>query len=435
MKGLKYLESISRKEYIKKNYSLDNIKKALEILGSPHKSLKNVIHITGTNGKGSVAFYLVSFLRFLGYTTGLYISPHIFDVTERIQYNSKPINKRKLNSYIIKIEKILDKELFLALTYFELLTCVMFLYFADKNPDFVVLEVGLGGKLDATNVVEKTVISCITSISLDHTEVLGKTEMEILKDKSGIVKPNSVCVCGEIREELLEYLKEVCLQKNTKLVLVKNKIRNLEFDKNNWTTIFRYRINNKSYKFNISGCSLKQPYNVQIVLVILQQLQKLKLISYINYEKISNCLLKIKIPFRMHYVKYKKLNMILDGAHNPQAIENFVNTIKKLKLRDIVLCFSIMKEKDYNSILKLLSSVNDNLKKFILYKINHKRCANLKILYSIALKYFCKDKILVFNKPNRYLLSFLNKNYTDKLIFFVGTFYLSTLFNRKILRG
>ena len=160
---IKFLNKFEKKEYVvKNNYSLENIKYVLHKLGNPQDKIKNVIHIAGTNGKGSVASYIARILLNHGYKVGLYTSPHIFNVNERISINDEPISNKDLNKYLEKIYNIsLNLGNTKRLTYFEILTCVMFLYFNEQNNDFNVLEVGLGGKLDATNVVRKTIISVI----------------------------------------------------------------------------------------------------------------------------------------------------------------------------------------------------------------------------------------------------------------------------------
>ncbi len=422
---MRYLLQLAKKEYIRKNYSLDNIKEALKYLGEPHKKLKNIIHVTGTNGKGSVVVYTSKILHFLGYNVGTYISPHIFKVNERIQYNNTPISDKELKNYFSKVKKTLPKELFFKLTYFELLTCIMFLYFKDKSVDFVVLEVGLGGKLDATNVIEKSLVSCITSISLDHTEVLGKTEFEILKDKSAIIKPNSIFVCGKLKKQLLRYVKSLCKKLNTKFVYVANEIKDIKFNTETWRTICKIKFLNKYYSFIFPTCSYSQPYNFLLSLKIIEQLYKAGLLKKIKIKEIEKISATTQIPFRMQKVNIENLEIVVDGAHNPAAVENFVKTLKKLKLKEIVICFTLMKEKNYKEILKILSSIKKVINKFIIYELDTPRAQNVELLYTEAKKYFNK-KLLVFENQKEL------KNYLKKLkqpIFFVGSFYVGTMFS------
>jgi dihydrofolate synthase/folylpolyglutamate synthase len=417
---IKYLKSLGKKEYIKKNYSLNNLQLALNFLSNPQDKIKNIIHITGTNGKGSVAIYTSLILSSLGYSTGLYISPHIYDITERIQINNKPISYSLLEKYLKNIYQNLPKDLFFSLTYFEILTCIMFLYFSEKQLEFVILEVGLGGKLDATNIIEKSTISCITSISLDHTEVLGNTEFKILKDKSGIIKENSLFICGKIEEKYKKFLKSLCKDLDTRFVYVGNSIKDIKLDFNLWTTSFRY----KDFLFTIPTCSFVQPYNLLFSIKIVEELHKLGYVKEINYEEISEKLKKFVIPLRMQKLKFKNLELIVDGAHNPSAIKNFVSTIKKSPWKDIVICFTMMKDKDYKSCLKILSKLKEKLEFFIVFKLNLKRAQSLKILYNEAKRYF---KTLKFNSIDN-LLNYLRNFCKNKKIIFVGSFYISEVF-------
>ncbi len=424
---LKYLNSIGNKEYKRKNYDLKNIKQTLDYLNSPHKRLKNIIHITGTNGKGSVAIYTAKVLFSFGFNVGLYISPHIHKINERIQYNNKLITSEDLNKYLILIYKTLTEKFFYKLTYFELLTSIMFLYFADKQPDFVVLEVGLGGKLDATNVIEYSIISCITSISLDHTELLGSTKLKILKDKSAIIKKNSVFICGDIEYNLKKYLKNLCKKLSTKFVYVKKSlIKNLRLDFDKWETKWKY----KNFDFVLPVCSLVQPYNVLLSIKIIEGIYNLGYIKKVDYKKIQKLVAKEIIPFRMQKLCYKKLNIVVDGAHNLSAIKNFVSTIKKSNLKSLFICFTMMKEKDYKSAIKTIALIKDRIEKFIVYNLNIQRNQKLQILYSEAKKYFAEKVLKFYNKED--LLNYLTSFCKNKKVFFIGSFYISKILGDKI---
>ena len=170
------------------NLGLDRISAVLELLGNPQDKLK-CIHVAGTNGKGSVCAIISAVLSKAGMKTGLYTSPHIFEYTERIQINGFDISKEDFTKYIFEICEIADKNN-IHLTEFEILTAVMFKYFADNDVDVVVLETGLGGRFDATNVIKSNLCSIITHIDLDHTERLGNTKSKIAFEKAGIIKPD-----------------------------------------------------------------------------------------------------------------------------------------------------------------------------------------------------------------------------------------------------
>ena len=194
---------------------LERVKKFLNMIGNPQDSLK-FVHVAGTNGKGSVCFMLSSVLKESGYKTGTFISPHIEDLRERIQINGKLISKSKICEILEYLEFYLNDSIFDSdpITEFELTTIMAFKYFKDENCDIVILETGMGGRLDATNVIKKPLCSVITTISLDHTKILGDTVLEIAKEKFGIIKPDSTVVIGSNQNiEIYELAKDICKKK------------------------------------------------------------------------------------------------------------------------------------------------------------------------------------------------------------------------------
>jgi len=201
-----------------KKVNLDNITKACEVLGNPHEKT-NYIHVTGTNGKGSVCKKLASVFEFSGFKTGLYISPHITTFRERIQINSKFIEKEKIIELLKHIFDICSKNS-LKLTYFEYVTLLCFLYFKENNIDIAIMEVGLGGNLDSTNIISP-LISVITSIGLDHMDSLGFTQEEIAQKKAGIIKPNIPCIIGPDCFPREVFLAEA-IKNNSKIYVLNN---------------------------------------------------------------------------------------------------------------------------------------------------------------------------------------------------------------------
>ena len=193
---------------------LERIAKVLDALGNPQDRLK-YIHIAGTNGKGSVCAMLDSILREAGYKTGLYTSPHIFEYTERIKVSGEEIPQEDFAKYF-EMVNAKTEELKTHLTEFEVLTVMMFLYFADKKVDVVILETGMGGRFDATNVIKENLCAIITHIDLDHTDRLGDTREKIAFEKAGIIKPNSFVITSEGYEAIKNKADEL----NSMLVMV-----------------------------------------------------------------------------------------------------------------------------------------------------------------------------------------------------------------------
>lgn len=435
---IQQLEKFSKKEYIKKNYSLENIKNFLSILNNPQDKLDNIIHITGTNGKGSVANYISKMLTNLGYKVGLYTSPHIFKVNERICINHRPISDKVLSFYLKKIFETQTKHCLKQLTYFEILTCVMFLYFSEQKNDFNVIEVGLGGKLDATNVVNKSLVSVITRVGFDHTEVLGETIKEIVLDKAEIIKPNSNCVLSNNCSEVKKIIETVCKQKNVNLKIFNKDfgIDNVRFESITKKIFFDYWGDKKIKNLQSFILSVSQPENIAVAVSVLELLKKIGKIKVLEISKIKSAT-KIVLPSRFEVVDINKLlkdksignkKLIFDGSHNPDAIKNFVNTIKVFNYKNILLCFTMMKEKDYKSCIKILSLIKNRIKKVLVYRLPLSRVQNINFLYKEFLKYFDKKSVeKILTKP--LMLKFIKKfvknfNYT----IFVGTFYAEKFF-------
>ena len=201
---------------------LVRIKKLCELLGNPQDSLK-CTHIAGTNGKGSTSVFVNNILIDAGYKVGLYTSPYIYEFNERIQINNKSINDKELTEIMSLISdkvEIMKSEGYEHPTEFELITAAAFLYFKNKKCDYVVLEVGLGGSYDATNVIKNPVLSIITSISLDHTDYLGNTVAEVAKNKCGIIKENCPTVTYMSQTaEALNVIKKTAQEKNSELTM------------------------------------------------------------------------------------------------------------------------------------------------------------------------------------------------------------------------
>ncbi len=192
------------------HFGLAAITELLSRLGNPQNSYKTIL-IAGTNGKGSTAAMTASVLCSAGYKVGLYTSPHLIDVRERIVFNGKKISLREFNRIIAYVKNKMGQPV----TYFEFLTAVAFVYFQNKKVDIAVLEVGLGGRLDATNVCQP-LVSVITNIAFDHTAYLGNTLESIAREKAGIIKKNGICITAAKQKKVLDVLKEVCLRRRAK---------------------------------------------------------------------------------------------------------------------------------------------------------------------------------------------------------------------------
>lgn len=335
---------------------LENINKLLELLDNPHKSLK-CIHVAGTNGKGSTCAYINQILIEAGFKVGLYTSPYLERFNERIKINNIPINDNEISELT---ELIKDKIKIMLMngynhpTQFEIITAMAFLYFKNKKVDFVVLEVGLGGRFDATNVIEKPEICVITSISFDHQDKLGNTIEKIAFEKAGIIKPKSEVVLGvQNYNEVYDVINNVCLATNSKLYIVDNKFEVIE---NNLEGIIFSTHEYKNLKIKMLG--FHQIYNALNAIYVFNILKE----KYdVSNEFLYKGLAKTFWAGRLELISKSPL-IILDGAHNVDGLHQLIKNLhfyfsnyKKL------FVFGVLKDKDYLEMIKMVLSEADKI--------------------------------------------------------------------------
>ncbi|MBI9009432.1 MAG: bifunctional folylpolyglutamate synthase/dihydrofolate synthase [Tenericutes bacterium] len=331
---------------------LSRISAFLKELDNPEKAYKT-IHVAGTNGKGSTSSYLANILMDAGYKVGLYTSPYIVKFNERIVVNNHYITDQEMVKYANEILPIWQR-MFDAgdtVTFFEVLTIMCFLYFKEKSVDFAVIEVGLGGTLDATNVIVPE-ISLITNISYDHMNVLGDTLESIALNKLGIVKDNVPLVTSVENEKLCPLFKEITEKHHSELHFVDfEQLRDISLDE---STKFTYR--EKQYEAGLVG--LHQAKNAALAVDAIHLLNE-RLNLHISEENIRNGLLNTKWPGRFEIFNH---NIILDGAHNIGGIEALRKTVWKLYPNKNIKCLvSIMHDKEHQKIIEVLDNFCDEL--------------------------------------------------------------------------
>ncbi len=308
------------------NLGLERISAVLKLLGNPQDKLK-CIHVAGTNGKGSVCAIIASILQKAGMKTGLYTSPHIFEYTERIKINDVDIDKDDFAKYVFEICEIADKNN-IHLTEFEILTAIMFKYFADNDVDVVVLETGLGGRFDATNVIKSNLCSIITHIDLDHTERLGNTKSKIAFEKAGIIKPD----CPVFTCEGYEEIKDKADECNSLFVMV---------------TPFEDTTN-----LSLKGTC--QQENLSLALAAVRHI-----FPWIAEDVIQDGIKDVKHPCRFQICKE---DLIIDGSHNPNgavALRESLDFYYPDKQRCFV--FGCLRNKDYKKMMEILFSKGDEI--------------------------------------------------------------------------
>ena len=321
---------------------LERVKSALEDLGHPEKKFRSIL-VAGTNGKGSTSAFLESLFRHYGYKTGLFTSPHLIKENERWQVNRKEIDDKKLKDYIYKLKPIIEKY---NLTYFEACTVLAFLYFSEEKVDIAVVEVGLGGRWDATNVLDPE-ISVITNVSFDHTHILGNTLLDIAFEKTGITRENKPAIIGKNQPEIIHWLGE----RKVKEYYVKDVdyfTQDIDFNK------YDYHFKDHIFeKLEISMIGKRQIENSSLALTtFLVFLEKNN--QPVVEKIIRTSLYRTKWKGRMEVVNKNPL-IIIDGAHNEEGLIKTFNEIKEIfPNKKIYSLFSFMKDKDVKKMIEII---------------------------------------------------------------------------------
>lgn len=372
------------------NPGLKRIRILLELLGNPHKELK-AVHIAGTNGKGSVTAMLSSILKEFGYKVGTYTSPHLISITERYLINGKQIGEDDFTKYAellkdkIEYIKKMGEEI---PSQFEMLTALAFLYFRDEKVDIAVVEVGLGGRYDATNVLD-SMISVITSISHDHMAILGDSIEKIAVEKAGIIKNKGLTILYPQKYiEAENIIESKCLELQSELIKVKKEsIISKEFDINGQLMDYHYNgIKYSNIKLPLLGDHQLLNAAVAITVAI-----SLKDFGYkVREEHISKGIEKVFWPGRLSIVSNNPL-IIIDGAHNEDGISALYIAIKKyFSEKEIILIMGMLKDKDHDKSLGILAPM---AKTFIATEPLSERALNAKELGEEAKKYNGNVKI------------------------------------------
>lgn len=389
-----------------REYDLNGITQLLYHMGNPQKVFPSV-HIAGTNGKGTTSWILASIFEKSGYKTGLYTSPHLVDVNERIRINNKCISDEDFISIFNKIEEICSDELNLMPTYFDILTAVAFQYFAENEVDVAVIETGLGGRLDSTNVITP-VLSIITDISYDHTEILGKTIGQIAYEKSGIIKDGVPVITSNNNESGLDVITKVSAMRDSELVVYGH-----DFYSDNITTssdniCFDYHFRDYSFlKLKIRLFPEHQVKNCSMSLTASVMLSEMNLFK-IKPEVYYDLLPEITIPGRYEIISSNPL-IIYDPAHNYSGIFNLLNYIESRYDPDkIIVVITLMADKAVPELLMYLSE----------------RPYSVIYMESDDPRSFSPEKsgFSIDTQKPEVILKQLQTDKNDKVILFTGTF-------------
>lgn len=341
-----YLDEVSKYGSV---LGLESMRELLHRLGDPQNELK-FIHISGTNGKGSVLAYLSTILSGAGYRTGRYISPTLFSYRERIQVDGEYIEKESLARHVTDIAaaaKDMQKAGLPSPTVFEIETALAFLYFKEKRCDIVTLEVGCGGLLDATNVITTTLMEVIASISMDHTDLLGDTLAKIAAQKAGIIKPDTMVVSAQQKSEAAQVIEDTCKEQHCTLQMVdESKISNVHYGAEGQT--FSYKT------WENVAISLAGSYQIKNAALALEGVEALRKLGYaLSDQQVREGLLHTAWRGRFTTLR-RDPTVIIDGAHNPAAALELKESLERyFPGKTLYFVMGMFKDKDYAQVIDL----------------------------------------------------------------------------------
>jgi len=360
--AVKYMYSTipqTRKTKFPAHLGLLRMKRIMELLGNPQNRLR-IIHIAGTSGKGSTATFVSSLLLAHGKKTGLHVKPHFVDIRERLQINGQMIAKDSFVAVLQTVKnvlKYLETDRYGSATYFEILVAMAYLWFYEERVDYAVIETGLGGLYDGTNVIENSdTVVLITPIGLDHTAVLGNTTTKIALQKAGIIHLKNVVFSSDQYKRVKHVCKREAKNKHAKLTFITKGQNYKNVRVTQMGTYFLYKHRNAFTPYELGTIGTYQAQNASLAL------------SCIEYVSIrDNWLFSIKqsqfilsqmiIPGRFEKISYKNKLLILDSAHNPQKVRAFIHTLLKIYPEKITYCIAIKNDKNsYTMLAQFLDS-------------------------------------------------------------------------------
>jgi dihydrofolate synthase / folylpolyglutamate synthase len=404
-----YLEYFHGLNSLNVHLGLGPIWRLLDRLENPHETYRTIL-IGGTNGKGSIAAMVASILCQDGFNVGLYTSPHLIDIRERIRVNGRMITRKELGLCTGDVKEMVHEDV----TYFEFLTAVAFLYFSRLNIDVAVIEVGMGGRLDATNVV-KPLVSVISNISIDHQHYLGNSLEAIAREKGGIIKRGGVCVTASKQKRVIYVLKEICLKRRAKLFRLGEDIK-IQI-KSNGT--FNYRGIGNNYRGLI--CPLKGRHQLENAALAVGTVEAMRTRCFeINDDAIYAGIRNTRWEGRLGILRYEPM-VLVDGAHNPAGISALCRALKtEFIYRRLILIFGVLNDKDYKTMMKKVVPMADRL---IVTRPKTERAMPTGEVASVLARYSYKNIEIVENSLDALKRALSIADIND-LICITGSLYL-----------
>jgi dihydrofolate synthase/folylpolyglutamate synthase len=424
IKNLEKRFNFEKKERVEFSFfKLERSFKLMELLGNPHESNAYIIHIAGTNGKGSVSSLLSSILS-LKYKVGLYTSPHLYDYTERIKINKKNIPKKNFIDIYNGVEKMIanyERKSGIQFSFFEILTAISFIYFKKNDVDVNIIETGLGGTLDTTNVLNSD-IQVITPISFDHQNVLGNDIESIAKNKAGIIKKKSIVVTSKQIEQAFKVIKNESIKNESKLISSDYALKTKPYLKN-------YRMNsvieieNRDYRISTNSIGSYYLDNVALSIQAICQIKKLK----ISKSDIEAGVESNNWPCRGNIKKYQERTFYIDGAHNEDGFKKLDTAICEFLKKDFIFIFGMNKNHSIDSAINFIKKYNC---KTIISKSKHPKSEGIKYIEK-KLQYNNINYIKSNNTKEALNIS-LKESKISEIIVTAGSLFVSSEINELI---
>lgn len=397
---------------------LENITEFMNRIGNPQNDFRS-IHVTGTNGKGSVCIFIANILQRAGLKVGLYISPHLVDFTERISINGKEITHSDTVKFGAKLRPIMeqmaaesaDKQL----TFFEFTTGLAFKYFSENKVDIAVVEVGLGGRLDATNVV-KPDVGVITRIGLEHTKYLGNTIPEVAREKAGIVKSGMSVVTCERNDQALSVIKAACEKKRVPLRKIDTDFAPSNIRRSLSGTVFNYSGRLQLLDLSTHLVGSYQAENAAAALAAVEELEPKGI--KIDDDRAREGILSTKWPGRLDVISKRPL-MIFDGSHNPDGVSRTAEELRTLGVVPLTLVVACMNDKDTEGIARALAPIASNI---VVTQVENKRAMGASVLAEMIKEEFGGQVEVMI--PSRRALEHAVSSPEGRGVCVIGSLYL-----------
>jgi dihydrofolate synthase/folylpolyglutamate synthase len=391
-------------------------------LGNPHKNFKS-IHVAGTNGKGSVCHMLAAIFQTAGYKTGLYTSPHLYDFRERIKVNGAMCEEEFVVDFVDRIKPAMEE---IEPSFFEITVAMAFEYFAQQKVDIAIIEVGLGGRLDSTNVITPE-LSMITNIGWDHMNMLGNTLKEIAFEKAGIIKENIPVVIGEKKEETENVFKEIASQKHSPIHFAEESFFVQDYKLLN--TFIEISIADKhsgitNYQLDLAGI-----YQTKNILTVLQSVELLKEWNFktVQVQEALKSVKKLTGLYGRWEIIHEQPTVVLEVAHNKDGIEQMLAHLQNISFNQLHIIIGMVKDKDVEQVLQILPSDVD----YYFTQAPIPRALDAQTLQAKASNYSLKGNC--YADVNTALQHALNSSSKNDLIIICGSIFLVAEVNKELI--